>query len=157
MSIRQAKIHGEVIVAKPVLLLALIDGVDGGVFTTNQFTLNDWLEEKYLALMKQYTRYSQFDKPADISNPFWHLQSDGFWRLQYMDKPQEGVTPTKRWLKENVMYGHFDDALWVLLQNKVWRQKLRDYIVEHKLIDDSWLGKIAAEGLGAIAALLLAA
>lgn len=58
MSIRQAKIHGEVIVAKPVLLLALIDGVDGGVFTTNQFTLNDWLEEKYLALMKQYTRSS---------------------------------------------------------------------------------------------------
>ena len=46
MSIRQAKIHGEVIVAKPVLLLALIDGVDGGVFMANHFTLNDWLEEK---------------------------------------------------------------------------------------------------------------
>ena len=35
--------------------------------------------------------------------------------------------------------------------------KLRDYIVEHKLTDDHWLGKIAAEGLGAIAALLLVA
>ena len=35
---------------------------------------------------------------------------------------------------------------------------LRDYIVEHKLTDDSWFGKIAAEkGLGAIAALLLVA
>jgi putative restriction endonuclease len=69
----------------------------------------------------------------------------------------EGSTPTKKWLKENVTYGHFDDDLWVLLQSRVWRQKLRDYIVEHKLTDDSWLGKIAAEGLGAIAALLLAA
>jgi len=157
MSIRQAKIHGEVIVAKPVLLLALIDGVDGGVFTTNQFTLNDWLEERYLALMKQYTRNSQFDKPADISNPFWHLQSDGFWHLLHKPPIADGSTPTKRWLKENVTYGHFDNDLWVLLQNKVWRQKLRDYIVEHKLTDDSWLGKIAAEGLGAIAALLLAA
>ncbi len=103
------------------------------------------------------TRNSQFDKPADISNPFWHLQSDGFWHLQYMDKPQEGVTPSKRWLKEKVSYATFDDDLWVLLQNIVWRLKLRDYIVEHKLTDDSWLGKIAAEGLGAIAALLLAA
>ena len=56
-----------------------------------------------------------------------------------------------------VEYGYFDDDLWVLLQSKVWRQKLHDYIVEHKLTDDSWLGKIAAEGLGAIAALLLAA
>ena len=157
MSIRQAKIHGEVIVAKPVLLLALIDGVDSGVYTTNQFTLNDWLEEKYLALMKQYTRNSQFDKPADISNPFWHLKSDGFWHLKYMDKPQEGVTPSKCWLKENITYGHFDDDLWVLLQSEAWRLKLRDYIVEHKLTDNSLLGKFAAEGLGAIAALLLVA
>ena len=157
MSIRQAKIHGEVIVAKPVLLLALIDGIDSGVFTTNQLTLNDWLGEKYLALMKQYTKNSQFDKPADISNPYWHLQSDGFWHLQLVEKPQEGVTPSMRWLKEKVNYAYFDDDLWVLLQNKVWRLKLRDYIVEHKLKDDSWLGKIAAEGLGAIATLLLAA
>ena len=157
MSIRQAKIHGEVIMAKPVLLLALIDGVDGGVFTTNQFTLNVWLEERYLALMKQYTRNSQFDKPADISNPFWHLQGDGFWHLIHKTAVAEGSTPTKKWLKENVTYGHFDDDLWVLLQSTVCRQKLRDYIVEHKLTDNSWLGKIAAEGLGAIAALLLAA
>ncbi len=157
LSIRQAKIHGEVIVAKPVLLLALIDGVDGGVFTTNRFALNDWLEERYLVLMKQYTRNSQFPNPTDISNPFWHLQSDGFWHLQHMEKPQESMTPSKRWLKEKVSYVNFDDDMWVLIQNKVWRQKLRDYIVEHKLTDDSWFVKIAAEGLGAIAALLLAA
>ena len=44
-----------------------------------------------------------------------------------------------------------------MLQNKEWRIQLRDYIVEHKLTDDSWFGKIAAEGLGVIAALVLAA
>jgi putative restriction endonuclease len=157
MSIRQAKIHGEVIVAKPVLILALIDGVESGEFTVNRFTLNEWLEKRYLVLMKQYTRNSQFPNPADISNPFWHLQGDGFWHLIHKTAVPEGTTPTKKWLKENVTYGHFDDDMWVLLQNKVWRQKLRDYIVEHKLTDDSWLGKIAAEGLGAIAALLLVA
>ncbi len=78
MSIRQAKIRGEVIVAKPVLMLALIDGIDSGVFNNNRFTLNEWLEEHYLSLMRQYTRQSQFDKPTDISNPFWHLSTDGF-------------------------------------------------------------------------------
>jgi putative restriction endonuclease len=107
--------------------------------------------------MKQYTRNSQFPNPTDISNPFWHLQGDGFWHLIQKTAVAEGSTPSKRWLKENVTYGHFDDDLWVLLQSKVWRQKLRDYIVEHKLTDDNWLGKIAAEGLGAIAVLLLAA
>ena len=43
------------------------------------------------------------------------------------------------------------------MTGKVWRLKLRDYIMEHKLTDDFWSGKMAAEGLGAIAALLLAA
>ena len=157
MSIRQAKIHGEVIVAKPVLMLALIDGIESGDFTANRFVLNEWLEKRYLTLMKQYTRNSQFPSPTDISNPFWHLQGDRFWHLIHKTAVADGATPTKRWLKENVTYGHFDDDLWILLQNKVWRQKLCDYIVEHKLTDDSWLGKIAAEGLGAIAALLLAA
>lgn len=159
-SIRQAKIHGEVIVAKPVLLVAFIDSIESGEFTDNRFNLNEWLEKRYLVLMKQYTRNSQFPNPADISNPFWHLQGDGFWHLIHQTAVAEGSTPTKKWLKENVTYGHFDDDFWVLLQSKVWRQKLRDYIVEHKLTDDSWLGKIAAEaaeGFGAIAALLLAA
>jgi putative restriction endonuclease len=77
--------------------------------------------------------------------------------LQYEEEPHECTTPSKRWLKEKVSFAYFDDDLWVLLQNNVWRLKLRDYIVEHKLTDDSWFGKIAAEGLGAIAALLLAA
>ena len=31
---------------------------------------------------------------------------------------------------------------------------MRDYIIEHKLTDDTWKGKIAAEDLGFIAALL---
>ena len=158
MCIRQAKIHGEVIVAKPVLMLALIDGIDNGEFTDNRITLSEWLEERYLYLMKQYTRNSQFDKPADISNPFWHLQSDGFWHLKIPDVYIcKSATPTKRWLKDNIPYGCFDDDLWILLQDKVWRTKLRDYIVEHKLTDGSWLGKMAAEGLGALALVILAA
>ena len=44
LNIRQAKIHGETIVAKPVLMMALIDAIDSNVFTNNQFAINDWLE-----------------------------------------------------------------------------------------------------------------
>ena len=157
MNIRQAKIRGEVIVAKPVLLLAIIDGISSNVFSSNEFHLTEWLEARYVMLMQQYMKGSQFDKPTDISNPFWHLQGDGFWHLQFSREPQEWATPSKHWLKDKVSCAYFDDDLWMLLKDKVWRLKLRDYIVEHKLTDDSWFGKIAAEGLGAIAALLLAA
>jgi putative restriction endonuclease len=157
MNIRQAKIRGEVIVAKPVLLLSLIDGISDSIFVDNEFGLTDWLEEHYLMLMKKYTNSSQFSNVTGIENPFWHLATDGFWTLQYRIDHPSGTSPSKRWLKDNVEFAYFDESLWILLQNKVWRMKLRDYIVEHKLTDDHWFGKIAAEGLGAIAALLLAA
>ena len=157
MNIKQAKIRGEVIVAKPVLLLAIIDGIDSAVYVGNEFSLTEWLEARYELLMRKYMRNSQFDKPTDISNPFWHLQSDGFWHLRLSGKPQEGVTPSKRWLKDEVTSAYFDEELWLLLKDKVWRTKLRVYIVEHKLTDDFWSGKIAAELFGVLAAILLAA
>ena len=135
VDIRQAKIRGEVIVAKPVLMLALIDGIDSGVFTNNRFVLNEWLEERYLKLMLQYTRQSQFNKPTEINNPFWHLSTDGFWHLRLKTKEVMNTTPSKTWLKENVDCAFFDDGLWVLLQNKEWRSRLRDFIVEHKLVE----------------------
>ena len=135
INLRQAKIRGEVIVAKPVLMLALIDGIDSGVFTNNRFALNEWLEDRYLSLMHYYTRSSQFDKPTDINNPFWHLSTDGFWHLLLRTKEEISTTPSKAWLKENVIYANFDDDLWVLLQNKEWRTRLREFIVEHKLME----------------------
>jgi len=157
MNIKQAKIRGEVIVAKPVLLLAIIDGISNDLFKNNEIQLTEWLESRYVMLMQQYMKSSQFDKPTDMSNPFWHLQSDGFWHLRFAEKPQEGVTPSKRWLKDNVSSAYFDEDLWLLLKDRVWRLKLRDYIVEHKLTDNSWTGKMVADGLGILAAILVAA
>jgi putative restriction endonuclease len=157
LNIRQAKIRGEVIVAKPVLLLSLIDSINENVFIDNEFELNEWLEERYLMLMRKYTRSSQFSNVTGIENPFWHLATDGFWTLQYRHDPPNGVSPSKRWLKDNVEFAYFDESLWILFQNKVWRTKLRDYIIEHKLTDDFWSGKMAAEGFGILAAILLAA
>lgn len=86
-----------------------------------------------------------------------HLTSDGSWHLRCSEKPSLGATPSSRWLKDQVEYAYFDDDLWALLQHKEWRKRLRDYIVEHKLTDNRWKGLIAAEGFGAIAALLLVA
>ena len=101
MNIRQAKIHGETIVAKPVLLVAIIDGIDANVFRNNQFTINDWLEGRYNMLMSQYAKNSQFDDKTTIDKPFWHLETDGFWHLSYQgERLSKGHTPSKAWLKE---------------------------------------------------------
>ena len=108
--------------------------------------------------MMQFTKNSQFDGTTGIEKPFWHLESDGFWHLNYEgERLSKGRTPSKAWQKENVEFAYFDESLWILLQNKAWRMKLRDYIIEHKLTDDFWSGKMVAEGLGILAAILLAA
>jgi putative restriction endonuclease len=158
MSIRQAKIHGETIVAKPVLMVAIIDGIEANVFANNQFVINDWLECRYKMLLSKYAKESQFDNLTGIEKPFWHLESDGFWHLNYQgERLCKGRTPSKAWLKESVDYAYFDEALWILLQNKEWRLKLRDYIIEHKLTDGFWNNKNTAVNLCAIAAIVLVA
>ena len=119
-SIRQKRINGETIVAKPVLLVAIIDSIENHVFMDNQFVINDWLEERYNMLMQKFTKNSQFDGTTGIEKPFWHLESDGFWHLNYEgERLSKGRTPSKAWLKENVEFAYFDEALWILLQNKV--------------------------------------
>ena len=50
--------------------------------------------------------------------------------------------------KEYVDYAFLDDDLWVIAQNREYRHKLMDFLVEHKIVayasDDAG---IAAEGL----------
>ncbi len=53
MNIKQAKIRGEVIVAKPVLLLAIIDGISNDLFRDNEIQMTEWLESRYVMLMQQ--------------------------------------------------------------------------------------------------------
>ena len=111
-----------------------------------------------MMLMSKYAKPSQFDDITGIEKPFWHLESDGFWHLNYQGKRNsKSHTPSKAWLKDNITYAYFDESLWILLQNKVWRMQLRDYIIEHKLTGGSWSSRMVAEGLGVLAALLLAA
>lgn len=132
-NLRQARIDGETIVAKPVLLLALIDGIEHGVFQNNQFLINDWLVRHYKILMNQYANHRTDDGTTPINYPYWHLQSDGFWHLNYNSKPQG--SPSLVWLKNNVYNARFDTNLWKLLRDRNILNKLREYILENKLND----------------------
>ncbi len=95
-SIRQKRINGETIVAKPVLLVALIDGIDANVFKSNRFVINDWLEGRYKMLMQMNTGNSQFEDITGIEKPFWHMETDGYWHLQYIGETLgKSRTPSK--------------------------------------------------------------
>ena len=152
-TLNQARMHGEESIAKPVLLLAIIDAISFNEITTNQIQLNEKLIIRYERLMDTYAKGLTYYSKTTIANPFWHLQGDDFWHLNGAAciKTQKN-TPSVPWIQEYVSYAYFDESLWVLLQNKEWRLQLREYIIEHKLTNGKWLGKLRT-----IAALLLAA
>ena len=130
--IRQASKSGSMIKAKPALLLAIIHGIDEGKITNNRIFLNEWLEIRYTTLMYKYSN-NIFDN-TEINMPFWHLKNDGFWHLYFGEiEKQITYTPTINWLRKNILYASFDEDLWILLENKEWRMKLRNFIIEHKL------------------------
>lgn len=136
--IKQARIYGDIIIAKPILILSIIDGIEFSIFADNEFYISNWLENHYNNLYFQYLTNSRLKKPTSIATPFWHLASDGFWHLHLYVKEQNiRKTPSRAWLIENVQYACFDDALWFLLQNREWRMRLRQYIIEHKLTKQS--------------------
>lgn len=137
MKLNQAVVHGKRILAKPALLVAIIDAISNYEIQHNEFILNKWLEDKYNRILSRFI----YDNShlTSIEKPFWHLQSDSFWHLKYattIDMKRD-FSPTKKWLIEHVKYAFLDDDLWYLLQDSTWRNKLRKYIVEHKLLDDS--------------------
>jgi putative restriction endonuclease len=157
-NIRQAKMYGEESIAKPILLLAIIDSITDGEIVINQIRLTEELIERYGKLMKTYAKNLEYYSKTPIYNPFWHLQGDSFWHLYGAEciKEQKN-TPSVPWIQEHVLYASVDEPLWILLQNESMRLQLRDYIIEHKLTDDFSNGKKIVEGLGVLAAILLAA
>lgn len=131
---RLAKVDGETIVTKPVLLLSLLEAIDNDKVTKNEFHIDEWLEEKYKALMEKFAKNSLPEDVVGIENPFWYLESEGFWHLKtsvvfYGKK----VAPSKQWLKDNVEFAYLDDSLWILLLHKEWRMNMRNFICENKL------------------------
>ena len=130
--IRQANVNGSVIKAKPILLLAVIDGINEGRIFNNCIIMNEWLEIHYTTLM--YRHSTNYADMTEINIPFWHLKNDGFWHLQFAgEKVERTSTPTTNWIRENVHFAYLDEPLWVLLEKKEWRMKLRNFIIEHKL------------------------
>jgi putative restriction endonuclease len=134
---------------KPVLLLAILDLLDRGIVTTNEFPLSP-------DLTKTFKRYfevvRQRDDQPTIENPFYHLCGDGFWQL--VPKPGErplyepgnaSRVPTLTALRQ--IHGRFDDGLWTsLLTDAHSRHQLREaliarYFPEHR----DKLAAVAAE------------
>ncbi|MBD1889269.1 HNH endonuclease [Coleofasciculus sp. FACHB-SPT9] len=111
---------------KPILLLSVIDLVAQNLIIDNQITVSDELINTF---NKYWNILASTSYKGGLHYPFFHLQSDGFWHLEF--KPNfNGLQPkTTNKLKDAVQYAYLDSELFNLLQDPLSRQDLIDILV----------------------------
>lgn len=120
--------RGRKILAKPIFIIMLIEAIEKGIVTNNRFfykTLVDLYKQVYHLYIK--TNITPMHKP------FYHLQNDGFWHIQYQNLPIY-INSVKA-INSYVEYAYLDDALWDLLQEKGARKTIKEEIVRFFKLD----------------------
>ncbi|MBQ8722026.1 MAG: hypothetical protein IJY67_07780 [Paludibacteraceae bacterium] len=126
LSMRVSMMEGGIIyIAKPILVLAILNCIDRNLIVENKIFYNKELKETYKCFYQIHKKYIQDVTP--IWKPFFHLKNDNFYHL-VSDKSFDIKTPSNKFIIENIKYAKFDDELWILLQNSGYREKLKEII-----------------------------
>lgn len=123
LSVKTQVVGGKRKVAKPVLLLAIIQAIRDNLLTDNQIKYSDELEGIYKGL---YAKYGESLSP--MKYPFYHLTSDDFYHIKGQLPTK---SPTPKQLKEKIEYAYLDTQLWELLQSEENRQEFQKAIEEY--------------------------
>jgi putative restriction endonuclease len=114
---------------KPLLLLTVIELIEQGQIDENKLFISPSLSETF---MKYWTKITS--RRPNISLPFFHLTSDGFWHL-HANAGYENALETARSiraisrLREVVAYASLDDDLYLLLTNTHHREAIRQTLI----------------------------
>jgi len=124
LSMNVARFHGQINIAKPVMVLAIIQCIEDGHIRANRIFYSESLIKSYNELFRQYS-----DSTITSSvYPFYYLWSEDFY---FIKGKKARITPSAKFLRENVEYASLDDDLWELLQDPKTRNELRDAIILH--------------------------
>jgi len=131
LSVKRSRKKGVYINAKPILLLSFFDLIIKGIVKENKFVFDKNLIHIYAEICKQY---EQDKSTTPCVYPFYHIRNDGFVNLTFKDNSTKlPHTPSAKFLRENVKYASFDNALWDLLQDAEARRILREAVINHFL------------------------
>jgi len=124
LSVRVAKTNGKINLAKPIFMLAIMDGITDGHIQNNRIEFNKNLIMTYQNLFARYTG----DGSKLPTYPYYYLESDEFYHLK---KDMSVTSPSAKFLREHVEYAYLDEELWNLLQDSAVREEYRDAIINY--------------------------
>jgi len=107
---------------KPFLLLSVMDGVEQGWISTNQVELSQNLVNTFFTY---WNGIMGEQRVTTIALPFYHLNSEPFWELQY--KPEEKeltYSPSLGVLRKRVQYALVDTSLFERMKSNEQRKEL---------------------------------
>ena len=124
LSMNVARLHGDNNIAKPVLMLSIMQCIEEGTIIGNRIMLTKPLLDSY----KNYFQLFQPHKLTSIVYPYYYLNHDAFY---FIKGDTSRKTPSSKFLREHVEYAALDDDLWDLLQDKEIRDEYRQAIINH--------------------------
>ena len=126
LSVKQKSTNGVTNAAKPALVIAVIEAIAAGEVKNNQIRFQD-IEVRYISTLEKWQ-----PEKTPLKYPFYHLEGDGFWHLKWKgEQPTKRISPSAKFLRENIDYAYFDNALWDLLQDEVSRKGYVEAITKY--------------------------
>jgi len=125
LSIKVAKDKRGINIAKPVLLLSILKGIETKSIIDNKIYFDEKLISCYRAI---FTQYKKTITPPEY--PYYYLNSESFYTIVGATNRK---TPSAKFLREQVQYSTLDDMLWKLLQDSEIRQEYSEAIITHFL------------------------
>ncbi|MEX2640410.1 MAG: HNH endonuclease [Balneolales bacterium] len=107
---------------KPFLLLSILDGLDQGWITGNKIELSQELIETF---RMYWNGIIGEHRATTIALPFYHMNSEPFWRLVYADgaKPYAN-SPSLGGLKNRIRHAEIEPAMFEEMSNPASRKRL---------------------------------
>ncbi len=124
LSMNVARYHGQINIAKPIMILSILQGIEDGSIKANRILYSESLINTYNTLFKKYSESSI----TSSVYPYYYLGSEEFY---FIKGRKAQTTPSAKFLRENVEYACLDDDLWDLLQDPETRNELRDAIIDY--------------------------
>lgn len=159
---RQAPVghDGLRVIAKPMLILSVVNGIGEGIFRNNRFDY-DALNAVYEPLFRRYFVSGRQEHLTPLCYPFYFLQTDRFWHLSWKSESALNTqSPSAAWIRRNVNYAFIDMEMWFLLSDERYASRLKEYVVNNKVLQTLKSMDVAAEpsmrsGLDFLASLLM--
>ena len=121
---------------KICLLFAIMDLIERGEVTKNEFVINAELKDAFSFHFERLKKANDADK---IIQPFYHLSTDGIWHFKVKQGKQEQYdklkdksgTPSQKGLFDVIEYAYLDDEVYEYFNNDLSRALSKEALLEN--------------------------